>query len=354
MNERQISKISIDGYKSIKHCELELGMVNVLIGSNGAGKSNFISLFEFLQKIVDEELQLYVARHGGPNAMLHFGSQRTEKMGAKICFGENSYGFELMPTTDNRLVFENEWVCTPQEGKELLSKGHIESLWRKAITKNVLDNQRWRVYHFHDTSDTALVKQECGINDNAELANDGRNLAAYLYRIKTMHERNYRQIVNTVRMAAPYFADFVLQPNPYNKDRIILQWKDVNGDTPFMVSALSDGTLRFICLATLLLQPRELMPETILIDEPELGLHPYAISLLAAMIKKASVEKQIIVSTQSVEVVNEFSADDIIVVNHDIDHSSFERLEEKKLQTWLSNDYTLGELWKSNIIGGRP
>ena len=146
----------------------------------------------------------------------------------------------------------------------------------------------------------------------------------------------------------------MLRPDPLNETQIILEWKDINSEVPFLGAQLSDGTLRFICLATLLLQPRELMPETILIDEPELGLHPYAISLLAALIKKASVEKQIIISTQSVELVNEFSANDIIVVNHHDDHSEFERLDADKLQTWLEDDYTLGDLWKSNIIGGRP
>ena len=181
-----------------------------------------------------------------------------------------------------------------------------------------------------------------------------RQYRIFLYRLKETEENSYNQIVRTVRLVAPYFDDFILRPNPLKPDNIRLEWKDINGEVPFTASQLSDGTLRFICLATLLLQPRSLMPETILIDEPELGLHPYAISLLASLIKKAAVHKQIIVSTQSVELLNEFKTEDVIVVDHKEDHSSFSRLKEEELKTWLEEDYTLGDLWKRNILGGRP
>ena len=135
---------------------------------------------------------------------------------------------------------------------------------------------------------------------------------------------------------------------------ISLEWTDIAGENLFTAAQLSDGTLRFICLATLLLQPQELMPDTILIDEPELGLHPYAISVLSALIKKASVDSQIIISTQSVELLNEFQVEDVIVVNHNGKSSNFSRLDKEELRIWLEEEYSIGDLWKSNIIGGRP
>lgn len=246
-------------------------------------------------------------------------------------------------------------------GYKLVQQGQFESLWKNGtatridnFVKPILEGQKWRVYHFHDTSDTALVKQIHGINDNYEFATDARNLAAFLFRLKNMEENSYHQIVCTIRMVAPYFDDFILRANPLQPNNIQLEWKDTNNDIPFIASQLSDGTLRFICLATLLLQPNTLMPETILIDEPELGLHPYAITLLASLIKKASVTKQIIISTQSVELLNEFQPNDIIVVNHEQNHSIFKKLDEQALKTWLEDDYTLGDLWKNNILGGRP
>ncbi len=361
MNNRQITKIHISGFKSIKECSLDLNMVNILIGSNGSGKTNFISLFKMLQSMIDGELQSYIAKHGGPNAFLFFGSKQTEKLSAEFYFGSNGYQFTLSPTTDDRMMFDDEWFYWDVSGKMRIGGGYFESKWQDGCkngiddyVKPVLQNQKWRVYHFHDTSDTALVKQIHGINDNLELAADARNLAAFLYRLKNTEENSYDQIVRTIQLVAPYFEDFVLRPNPFKPDSIRLEWKDKNSDAPFIAAQLSDGTLRFICLTALLLQPVSLMPETILIDEPELGLHPYAISILASMIKKTSVYKQIIVSTQSVELLNEFEAKDIIVVNHQENQSVFSRLDAARLQVWLDEDYSLGELWKRNVLGGRP
>lgn len=361
MNDRQITQIEIEGFKSIPRCSLELNMINILIGSNGSGKTNFISLFKMLQSMIDGELQKYISKHGGPNAFLFFGSKKTERLDVKFFFGENGYHFTLVPTTDDRMMFEDESFYWKKCGDKRIGSGHFESQWQKGsgfyidtYVQPILSSLKWRVYHFHDTSDTAFVKQIQGINDNIDFATDARNLAPFLYRLKNTEERSYNQIVRTVRMVAPYFDDFILRPNPLKPDSIRLEWRHVNSDAPFTASQLSDGSLRFICLATLLLQPEDLMPETILIDEPELGLHPYAISLLASLIKKAAVSRQIILSTQSVELLNEFMAEDVIVVNHKGDHSVFERLDENALRLWLDEDYTLGDMWKKNIIGGRP
>ena len=361
MNSQQITEISIRGYKSIEQAEIRLGMLNVLIGSNGSGKTNFISLFRLLSAMIEGNLQTYVAKHGGPDAFLYWGRKRTEKMDIRFLFGNNGYDFSLEPTLDNRMMFAREDFLGNVHGSKVIARGNFESEWRKGTGTHideyiqpVLRNQRWRVYHFHDTGETALVKQIQGINDNMEFASDARNLAAFLYRLQRTERETYVQIVRTIQMAAPYFDDFILRPMPLNKDKILLEWKAKGSDIPFTAAQLSDGTLRFICLTVLLLQPEELQPDTILIDEPELGLHPYAISLLAALVKKASLGKQVILSTQSVELLNEFAAKDIIVVNQQDGASMFNHLDEEELSGWLAEDYTLGELWKRNILGGRP
>jgi predicted ATPase len=174
-----------------------------------------------------------------------------------------------------------------------------------------------------------------------------------LYLLKNNYSQSYQQIVKTIRLVAPFFGDFLLRPSPHNQDLIELEWFEQGQDIPFKAHLLSDGTLRFICLATVFLQPTVLQPETILVDEPELGLHPYAITILASLIRAASREKQVIVSTQSVELLNEFTANDVIIVDRKDGKSLLRRLDEDDLQEWLE-DYTLGELWKKNIIGGRP
>ena len=136
-----------------------------------------------------------------------------------------------------------------------------------------------------------------------------------------------------------------------NPEKIRLEWEEHGSDTFFDTSALSDGTLRFICLATLLLQPN--LPSVVLIDEPELGLHPAAIHVLAGMLQSASTRTQLLVATQSVTLVNQFELDEVWVVDRKEGESHFNHLKEADMSVWLE-DYGLGELWEKNILGGRP
>jgi predicted ATPase len=236
-----------------------------------------------------------------------------------------------------------------------LGSGHRESKLPKessGVARLVLGGLRsWNVYHFHDTSNTAAVKLPGGINDNRYLRGDAGNLAAFLLKLRRTASGHYETIRDTVRMVAPFFADFILEPQSESPDEVRLEWREQGSDYPFLPHQLSDGTLRFICLATVLLQPD--LPPTILIDEPELGLHPYAISVLGSLVRSAAQRTQLIVSTQSVPLVNQFQADDLLVVSRKGNETVFERLDPGRLASWLE-DYSLGELWEKNVLGGRP
>ncbi|MCU0882758.1 MAG: AAA family ATPase [Hyphomonadaceae bacterium] len=356
---KQLSSLQIDGYKSIKHIKLDMGRINVLIGANGAGKSNFIGFFRTIQNILDQNLQTTVGRAGGPDAILHFGRKVTQSLSAELYFGNNGYRFTLEPTSDNRFMFSKEALWWNLKGDWGSGAGHFETRFAKQggygqIWTHVVPTLRsWRVYHFHDTSSSALVKQIHSLNDNLYLRDDASNLASFLLRLREHHREQYDRIVKTVRLVAPFFGDFLLRPTVANSEKIQLEWTERGKDMPFTASELSDGTLRFICLATVLLQPEPFMPDSILIDEPELGLHPFAISVLAALMKSAAVNNQLIVSTQSVELVNEFDLEDLIVVDKRDGASTFTRPDPVVLGDWL-NDYSLGDLWKKNILGGRP
>lgn len=361
LKEDQLSRIEIKGFKSLKDCSVDFGKINVLIGSNGAGKSNFISAFTMLQNILNQNLQIYTAQ-SGMNSLFYNGRKETSMISFEVYFGNNSYGFTLEPANDNRIIFHEEHFeyHGTWNNRSNLSRGHMESVWRQGVgnsidnyVRPILAKQAWRVYHFHDTSRNARVKQEHNLSNSFNLQFDAGNLAAFLYRLKYSYEKKYSEIVETVRLVAPYFDDFVLEPEFRNPELIVLRWRQKGCEDIFNGSQLSDGLLRFICLATLLTQPTELQPETIIIDEPELGLHPYAISLLAEMVEQLSDEKQIIISTQSVELLNEFEPEDIIVVDRSLNGSMFRRPDEESLNAWL-DDYTLGELWKKNLLGGRP
>lgn len=355
----QISRLVLRGYKSIAECDVELGRLNVLIGANGAGKSNFIGFFRLINRILDRQLQLAVGQAGGPDALLHYGRKKTEELCSELYFGNNGYRFTLRPTQDNRMMFAYEALWWNQHGDWRPRSGHFETYAEEQKNKTriyqfvVPAMRSWRLYHFHDTSQSALVKQVHGINDNEYLRDDARNLAAFLYRLKNHHEKHYRRIVKAIQLVAPFFGDFHLRPSVDNKEKIQLEWTEAGQDVPFTASALSDGTLRFICLATVLLQPEEFMPAAIIIDEPELGLHPYAITVLGGLMKSAAGRHQLIVSTQSVELVNEFEAEDLIVVDKQANASVLRRLDVDALREWLA-EYSLGELWKKNLLGGRP
>ena len=147
-------------------------------------------------------------------------------------------------------------------------------------------------------------------HDNRYLREDGSNLAALLYRLRHKEPTSYDMIVRTVRLVAPFFDDFVLEPQALNEDTIRLVWRHRGSDAFFGASSLSDGTLRFIALATLLLQPASLQPSVILLDEPELGLHPYAITVFCSLVKQCSVDKQIVLATQSPLIVDHFEPED--------------------------------------------
>jgi len=365
-----INKLTIEGFKSIRKLEdFTFRSLNVLIGANGTGKSNFVVFFRLLKEIVEQRLQLAIrTTEGGADACLYLGPKVTQQFSSELSFGRNGYSFSLKPTTDNQFVFADERTVfrgdfAAARESQSLGSGHAEAKLkalkdepgkrgaRRGVPHYVYEAiSSWVVYHFHDTSLTAGVRRQRPINDNELLRPDADNLAAFLYRIREEYPSDYAEIRNAVRLAAPFFDDFKLRPVPASPDLIQLEWLQQGSDYPFLANQLSDGTLRFICLATALLQPAR--PATMLFDEPELGLHPYALTLLGNLFKQAAVQ-QVIISTQSAPLLNEFAPEDVVVVERHQGESHFQRLAEGELSVWLQ-EYSLGELWQKNVLGGRP
>lgn len=364
----ELDTISVKGFKSIASIEnLKLGAINVVIGPNGSGKSNFIGVFAFLHAIREGHLQDYVIKAGGADKVLHFGTKVTKTLQIRVSFldGRNQYEINLEPTNADELAPKSEWAYfwnkskypdgpmgegLPRAGKE----AGISETKSTRIASYVRDHLgRWRLYHFHDTSSTSPMKKTADVNDNRYLRPDGSNLAAFLYYLREKHETSYSLIRRTVQRVAPFFDDFQLEPQKLNPDKIRLEWRHIGSEAYFDAPALSDGTLRFIALATLFLQPESYRPSVILVDEPELGLHPYAITLLASLIKQASVSTQVIISTQSPFLLDQFQPEDVLVADRVDGGTQFTRLDPAKLDSWLQ-DYSLGQLWEKNELGGRP
>ena len=387
-----IEHITVQGFKSIKHLEeLRLRPINVLIGANGSGKSNFIGVFAFLRVIREGKLQDYVARAGGADRILHFGSKITQELRIHIAFkdessqDESEYEIVLSATEADRLyprketIFFGDVVNYKKKSADLTSTssadfksflagpirewsrvgdtleagiGHPAAGRTVQYLRDHLEN--CRVYHFHDTGPSSPIKRTADLHDNRFLRPDGANLAAFLYFLRERCQIEYRMIRDTVRLAAPFFDDFRLEPLALNEDTILLEWQHKNSDTYFNAAALSDGTLRFIALVTLFMQPVNLRPSVILLDEPELGLHPYAMTLLASLVKQASVETQIILATQSPILLNYFEPESVLVADRVKGRTRFTRLDSEQLAAWL-DDYSLGQLWKkTSSVAGQP
>jgi predicted ATPase len=361
--------ITVQGFKSIASIEkLPLRPVNILIGSNGAGKSNFIGVFAFLHAIREGRLGNYVTENGGAEKVLHFGSKATKAIYLRLSFANqlNQYGLKLQPTREDGLYPEAEsayyWkkhqyqepysttLMSRDQGREAgISNPELEGT--AAWVRRRLGG--WRLYHVHDTSSSSPMRKTANLNDNEFLRPDGSNLAAFLYYLREKQESAYTLIRRTVQRVAPFFDDFQLKPLRLKPDDIRLEWRHKNSDQYFDASSFSDGTLRFIALATLFLQPEDQMPSVILVDEPELGLHPYAIEMLASLIRHAAKSVQVIVSTQSSLLLDHFDPEDILVANRVNGATEIARLEAEPLKDWLE-DYSLGQLWEKNEFAGRP
>jgi predicted ATPase len=333
--------------------------------------SNIVSFFRMLGFMTTWALQEFVGRHGGSDSFLHYGRETTQQIQAQVEFEgggrKNTYLITLADAAPDTLIFTNEAVEFHQEGYPQprpvpLGSGHKESALREGAdaddTCRVLLHllRNCRTYQFHDTSSGAKVRKEAYIQDARYLRDDAGNLAAFLNAMRGSHPDCYHRIVETVRMAFPLFDDFELEPSRLNEANILLNWREKGRvGHLFGPHQLSDGTLRFMALTALFLQPAENLPGVIVIDEPELGLHPYAVSLLAAMIKSASANCQVVLATQSVTFVNHFLPENVVVVEREDNASVTRRLDPKQLAVWMEEyGYGVGDMWDRNMFGGRP
>ena len=378
-----ITHLTIKGFKSIRSLEnFELRRFNVLIGANGVGKSNLIDFFWMLKLMLGRSqggLQLFIARKGGASSILHYGSQITGFLDGIIRFsGEkqwSQYSFELAWGAPDVLFYASELLKYQSEIKDIkphskqLGNGHFESkVLSLAVDKSdpALNGiasvfrtrlRQVQVYHFNNTSETAKLRLSQDLDREDYLESNAGNLAVFLYNLKNNRPSHFKRILSNVKLIAPFIRDFVVEPQATNDRFVLLRWMDRSGET-FGPHQLSDGTIRAIALITALLQPDETMPSIMIFDEPELGLHPAAITLVASLLKAASEKRQVIVATQSPILIRDYDPEDVIVVERTEDElgrgeSTFKRLEKDSLAAWLE-DYDLGELYEKNVTGGGP
>jgi predicted ATPase len=365
----RLTSLTLRGFKTIRELEdFDPGPLTVLIGPNGAGKTNLISFFRLLSWSLTGGLQEHVALIGGASSLLHDGPAKTQALEARLRIeteaGKNDYEFRLAFAGGDTLIFTEEryqfdrsdmlfssppWTRFDPGGRETgliqrADSGDVTARTILGLLRNI------RVYQFHNTSWTARIRTKWSADDGHRLKEDAANLAPFLLRLRNDEPRYYRRITETIRLMLPFFADFELEPE---HGKLLLRWRERDSDVVFSAAQAADGMLRAMALVSLLLQPESDLPNVLILDEPELGLHPYAVSIVAGLLRSASIQVQVVLATQSVTLINHFEPEEVVVVDRRDRESTFRRLDAKSLGEWLE-EYSLAELWEKNVLGGRP
>lgn len=365
-------RISVKGYRSLADLSFEVGNVTLLIGANGSGKSNLVDLIRLVEWMMRGDLQLFIARAGGAATLLHNGPKTTERIELRIVapsqderFQHVEAGFVMEWSADDTLFLLRQEFGVRRAPDDY---EFVTEMMRSSVRECVLltrpdfggDNPApallqkllsgWKVYHFQDTSAQAGIRRASDLSSGLALRETGENLAAFLLHLRDNHRAHYDRVVAVIASVAPYFRDFLLVSVG---DKVSLRWRSTSSEYEFGPHQLSDGTLRFMALAALLLQPEEMLPSLIVLDEPELGLHPYALSMFAGLVRSASAHCRLVLATQSAPLLDLFEPEDIRIVEQHDGASTVRRLDPEALQSWLE-EYSVSELWERNQLGGRP
>jgi predicted ATPase len=356
VEKHRVNRLRAEGWKSFRSLDLTFGDCTVFIGSNGAGKSNLIAIFDFFRAITERRLKTHSLAIGGANEILHYGPKHTRRLRIQIEFANSlDYDMALVPIHEGMLGVDQDSYTS--EDPALIPATKLSPLdpafspLESVYVWNLEALDRPRTYQFHDTSTHSRIRGFADIHQTQYLHEDGGNLAAILWQMRRTHPAHFLEIERHAQAVIPGFSHLVLDPARESKDEVRLEWLGSMTDYPMSPNQLSDGSLRWLALSTLLLQPAEWAPGVILLDEPELGLHPHALERLAGMVQAASCNTQVVLATQSPFLLNFFSPEQVITIDHDGRESSVRRHDSTSLNGWLK-DYSMGELWEKNLLGG--
>ena len=362
----RIKSVTIEGFRSLRSIQnLQLPQLAVLIGANGAGKSTLIRFFEMLSWMLkSKSLQEFVLRQGGGDDQFFMGARKMPRIHAELCLetasGLNDYRFDLahLSAGDSVMVMHEAYrysahgIPTKAKWTEIAAVGKESSLLeQKHKTAKTIVNllRQCSTYQFHDTSPNAAIHNRWDITESFRLRSDGGNLAAVLLNLRSTDDKRYALIVKQIRRVLPAFKDFVLEQEA---GKVLLRWVGQQSDKVFGSHLTSDGSLRLFCLLTLLNMPPERLPDVMLFDEPELGLHPHAVSLVAEMFKRLSKKRQIFLATQSPYLVDCFELENIIIASANQGETLLRNLPRAQYQAWLDDEYQLSDLWLKQVVGG--
>lgn len=333
----QLRSISIEGFKSIKSIvDLKMKPLNVIIGSNDTGKSNFLDFFKMLRAVGEGTLDAWTILEDGQDAVFHNGIDNTKEIIGELAFDNDLLKIRLGMNKYNKRIFLPPVI----HGQTQENLGFLSGI-RCYPPYNHLPG-----YRSHD-----IGCLDC--YDITQPLPDLFSLAPALYAISRTDKKILYRIEQIIRFVSPSFDGFVFddQAQVHHQPFVQMRWKRKGSEQTIALDKMSHGTLRFAVLATALMQP--VMPPMILIESPELDLGPRAIAILADLFRAASEQTQIIVVTQSSALVDHLDIENLIVAeNIRIDGTQLMRPKAEEYAEWLK-DYSLGELWRKNVFGSK-
>jgi predicted ATPase len=238
------------------------------------------------------------------------------------------------------------------ESESELAIFQVKDLYRYPTPYTLLKEfQEWTLYRDINVGPEAPVRLPALLRPTTRLSEDGANLSPVLHTIKERHRDSWEEILELLRTAYPGFRDITI-PGEGGDGKVVLRWyEEPYAKDGVSVNLLSDGTLKFLCLIAILMTPAP--PPLICIDEPELGLHPDWIKLVAEMMQSAAARTQLIVATHSPQIVAKLDPEQVIVTEKENGETHLRRLESRDLEKWLK-EFNLSDLWLAGHFGGRP
>ena len=384
----KINRIKISGFRRLRSLDLPMRPFVVLIGANGVGKSSLLDACTTLSASASGNLNGTLSKFGGIANLLTRGKSEELSFTVEIEVPDHEpleYDLSLVPK-GNGYAISREILSQKRDGYSELgpfkhidaSEGDIRYYEKDNNGRKGLCTPDWELnpletalaqvpkmyrqpeglrrilatatqYHVLDVGPRAPVKMPQQMKPAILPGPDGEDLVPYLYYLRETDRSRFDLITDSLRVAFPDFEEISFPP--VAAGMLAMTWKDRNFSKPMYMNELSEGTLRFLWLVSLLQSPN--LSTVTMIDEPEVSLHPELLSLLADLMREASTRTQLIVATHSDRFIRFLKPEEVIVMDIDEEGcSSATWADQLDLDHWL-NEYTLDEVWQMGRMGGR-
>lgn len=378
-------RITIEGYRRLFNVQIDMRdrPLTVMIGANGVGKTSLLEIFSLLAASANAQLANKISELGGlPDIITR---DRANSITISLSMSVPGYApldYQLEVALKGFTYEIALETLTQQNNRHALEPlKYIESRGLDVIYFNTEDRALLRPNWDHNPLETSLAQVPKMYQEPEKLRKrlasctfygalnvapksprlpqsmrpaslpgaNGEDLVSCLYYLRETDPERFEIIEDTLTAAFPDFERLGFPP--VAAGTITMTWKDKNFSKPIYMHQLSEGTLRFIWLITLLQSPG--LTAVTLIDEPEVSLHPELLRLLADMMREASQKTQLIVATHSDRLIRFLKPEEVLVCDAEDGLTTMRWGDSFNLEHWLE-EYSLDQVWAMNLMGGRP